>query len=291
VPDEPRTPEDERRRESAAQLVEGLRALREHAGNPSFRRMSAASGYISHTTLHEAAAGSRLPSWETTREFVKACGGDEAEWRLRWDEAKNGPRPESEAAVQPEAGQPAAALSAAALSEAGKPMPKARRRLLVIAAVVLFLGATVAAVFIGREIGRSGDAPAEADAAVPPVNGPLYPGDLSRFVNDVTIPDGTQVKFNESFTKIWQIENAGTVTWSGRYLQREQPPLPTGDCKTPDRIDVGNTLPNEKIKIAVQVQAPAKQMMCRVSFKMLDDQGRQPFPGSRPIFFEVNVVP
>lgn len=69
------------------QLSADLRALRASAGNPSFRRMAGRSGFISHTTLHEAATGSRLPSWETVREFVRACGGDEREWRSRWEVA------------------------------------------------------------------------------------------------------------------------------------------------------------------------------------------------------------
>ncbi|MEU4534141.1 NBR1-Ig-like domain-containing protein [Streptosporangium sp. NPDC023825] len=49
--------------------------------------MSGRSGAISHTTLHEATKGNRLPSWETTVEFVKACGADPAAYRERWDRA------------------------------------------------------------------------------------------------------------------------------------------------------------------------------------------------------------
>jgi Ig-like domain-containing protein/helix-turn-helix protein len=64
-----------------------LRSLRESVGNPSFREMSGRSRAISHTTLHEAAQGHRLPSWATTAEFVKACGADPAEYRERWRQA------------------------------------------------------------------------------------------------------------------------------------------------------------------------------------------------------------
>ncbi len=46
--------------------------------------MAGAAGAISHTTLHEAASGSRLPSWPTTRSYVRACGGHEVQWRRRW---------------------------------------------------------------------------------------------------------------------------------------------------------------------------------------------------------------
>ncbi|MGX6607125.1 helix-turn-helix domain-containing protein, partial [Micromonosporaceae bacterium Da 78-11] len=75
----------ERRRTAAEHFSEQLRALRTAVGNPSFRTMAGRSGRISHTTLHEAAAGTRFPSWETTREFVRACGSDEAQWRRRWE--------------------------------------------------------------------------------------------------------------------------------------------------------------------------------------------------------------
>ncbi|MEV4006416.1 NBR1-Ig-like domain-containing protein [Actinomadura sp. NPDC049753] len=80
-----------------------LRELRESVGNPPFREMSGRSGAISHTTLHEATKGNRLPSWGTTVEFVKACGGDPAAYRERWERANqavrsaNAERPASDA--------------------------------------------------------------------------------------------------------------------------------------------------------------------------------------------------
>ncbi|GAA1018797.1 hypothetical protein Aple_026030 [Acrocarpospora pleiomorpha] len=64
-----------------------LRELRNSVGNPPFREMSGRSGAISHTTLHEATKGNRLASWETTVEFVKACGADPAAYRERWERA------------------------------------------------------------------------------------------------------------------------------------------------------------------------------------------------------------
>ena len=69
-----------------------LRELRAAAGTPSFRDMAARSKAISHTTLHEAVCGSRLPSWPTTVEFVKACGADPADYRERWTEVNRAAR-------------------------------------------------------------------------------------------------------------------------------------------------------------------------------------------------------
>ncbi|MBP0451535.1 helix-turn-helix domain-containing protein [Kitasatospora sp. RG8] len=69
---------------AAEDFAAELRRLRREAGQPSFRTMARKAGSISHTTLYEAASGSRLPSWPTTRAYVQACGGDEAEWHRRW---------------------------------------------------------------------------------------------------------------------------------------------------------------------------------------------------------------
>jgi hypothetical protein len=69
--------------------------------------MALMSGRVSHTTLHEAAAGTRFPSWPTTREFVRVCGGDLGQWRARWEQASgvpaaDGPVPPAAAAPQPQ---------------------------------------------------------------------------------------------------------------------------------------------------------------------------------------------
>ncbi len=81
----------ERTAAARAQAIEGFAAalsqLRDGAGTPPFRTMAGRSHAISHTTLHEAVKGNRLPSWSTTVEFVKACGGDPADYRERWERA------------------------------------------------------------------------------------------------------------------------------------------------------------------------------------------------------------
>lgn len=62
-----------------------LATLREGAGSPSYRSMARTSGCISHATLHEAARGSRFPSWETVEQFVSVCHGDLEHWRADWE--------------------------------------------------------------------------------------------------------------------------------------------------------------------------------------------------------------
>ncbi|MFF4122101.1 Ig-like domain-containing protein [Microbispora rosea] len=96
------------RAEAIEDFAAALRELRKSVGNPPFREMSGRSGAISHTTLHEATKGNRLPSWETTVEFVKACGADPAAYRERWEGANLAVRSASAGAPPNRAGTSAA---------------------------------------------------------------------------------------------------------------------------------------------------------------------------------------
>lgn len=42
--------------------------------------------HYSPSALSQAAAGNKLPTWEMTRAFVEACGGDADEWRTHWQQ-------------------------------------------------------------------------------------------------------------------------------------------------------------------------------------------------------------
>ncbi|GAB1643664.1 NBR1-Ig-like domain-containing protein [Krasilnikovia sp. MM14-A1259] len=336
-------------------LAEQLRDLRDRAGRPSFRVMAGRSGRISHTTLHEAAAGHRFPSWETTREFVRACGGNETEWRGRWERAQRatgtppdpsrstttdvpGSSDSPAGAVDPpavEAGEPAptttmdvasspAAAKPAVLAPAekepaptgptaGRPAatrsPRAgglsqdRRSILWAAATVLVVLSAVAlvqvvgsghnppAVAAGDSAGTSATTPTVPVSADP--SKPLIPGDASKFVGDITVQDGDHYKVNQEFTKVWAIANTGTVGWHGRYLVPKDPPGKDDgtECRYPQRVPIGDTLPGEQVHISVHVKAPRKPGVCWVGWKMVDASGRMFFPSRRPVFFLVNIDP
>lgn len=60
-----------------------LRELRRAAGSPSYREL-ARHAHFSDTSLSVAASGTVLPSLEVTLGYVRACGGDVAEWEQRW---------------------------------------------------------------------------------------------------------------------------------------------------------------------------------------------------------------
>lgn len=76
------------RRDVIEAFAQQLLDVRQSAGQPSYREMASRSGCISHTTLHEAAAGRRLPTWETTEQFLLTCGADPAAWRQEWQRAQ-----------------------------------------------------------------------------------------------------------------------------------------------------------------------------------------------------------
>lgn len=77
----------EERQIAINQLVQALIDLRQTSGTPSFREMARRSGCISHTTLHDAVQGHRLPTWITVEQFVLACGGETRLWRTDWERA------------------------------------------------------------------------------------------------------------------------------------------------------------------------------------------------------------
>jgi hypothetical protein len=83
----------------------GLRALRAHAGNPTYRELSTLAHY-STAVLCDAAGGRKLPSKAVTLAFVAACDGDPSEWAARWREvadqlAPDRPPPSLESAPYP----------------------------------------------------------------------------------------------------------------------------------------------------------------------------------------------
>ncbi|NUW33063.1 helix-turn-helix domain-containing protein [Nonomuraea sp. SMC257] len=83
-----------------------LRALRRKAGDPTYRRLARLAHY-SAATLSEAAAGRRLPTLAVTLAYVRACGGDEAEWEERWrriSEEPAGPAPGGDDGASPYVG-------------------------------------------------------------------------------------------------------------------------------------------------------------------------------------------
>lgn len=93
-----------------------LRRLRQAAGSPSYREL-ARLAHFSATALSAAASGASLPSLAVTLAYVRACGGDVADWEERWTEV-SGSTTSTVPGVVPAAGSrdPVAAQAAAQIS-------------------------------------------------------------------------------------------------------------------------------------------------------------------------------
>ena len=307
------------RRQAVQEFADQLSTLRTSAGNPSFRKMAETSGCISHTTLHEAAVGHRFPSWDTTKQFVLACGGDPAQWQGRWNAAAREVDP---AADRTPSTAPAATPAAATTAAGGTPpdtedpagaQPASDRPhhrwwepTWVPLAIVLVAAVAIAGLFIALEsrsspstasgtsaaAGPSSSSPSGCVVAKAPVSpkSPITPGDSSTFGADVSYPDCSTVQVGQTFTKQWRLDNVGSATWTGRSLSRMGGSQGTRDCRTAARAPVPTTAPGRSAVVSISVTAPATAQTCYVKFEMLDRQGRRTFPGNRPVYLYVYVV-
>ncbi|RZT79269.1 helix-turn-helix protein [Micromonospora violae] len=337
--DQPAATESIPDRQAAQEFATQLRTLRSAAGDPSFRKMAGRSGRISHTTLHEAAAGTRFPSWETVREFVRACEADEVQWRCRWEDAQRAATAhtsvdgdltpvrtdsptDSEALLtttdtetplttgdeKPDARTDALPAYRPVVSGIPAPSPgepdalrptefpqtdeevvgEPRQRLPWLAAVAVIVVVAMVAV-LGAIVRNRSSTPSVSPSASA-FSDSLIPGDSSKFLRDVTIPDGTEVRVNSQFVKVWALKNDGEVAWHNRFLARINPTADADGCQVPDRVAIGDTPPDEEVMISVSVTAPSRPGTCWVSWKMVDENGQEFFPTRRPVFFMVNVI-
>ena len=118
---------------------------------------------------------------------------------------------------------------------------------------------------------------------------PVYTGDRSHFVRDVSYPDGSWVYVNEAFEKTWEIRNVGTVPWTGRFVSREGSSTGLGRLKSEDRVPIPDTMPGENCTITVQLQAPSMPGSTEARWKMTDAHGRLLLPNQEPVFISIDV--
>lgn len=273
--------------ETYAEFVAELVRLREAAGTPSFRAMAARSGAVSHATLHQTVTGNRLQPWETVREFVRACDGDEDLFHEHWQRVH---RAQTDATEDPETNGGVENDERAADRRPHRLLRRGSRRPVLIGAAVLVVACATA---LTLTVVDRRDPPAGGSASTPKARktptGATVPGDVIRFIDDITYEDGSVVRPGAKFRKVWEVQNVGTIAWRGRYLQRIDTPGET-DCRSASRIPIADTRPGERRRIAVTVTAPSTApTTCKVRWKMVDASGRQSFPSAPPLFYEVYV--
>lgn len=127
--------------------------------------------------------------------------------------------------------------------------------------------------------------------------------DARRFVRDVTMPDGALVHCGQRFTKIWEILNAGSQTWSGRslrcvdqatavYRKEGDSFVECGYTLTPARtlVSIPDTAPGQSVLLEVDFVAPQTPAWVISHWKMFDQQGQVCFPALESLRCCVSVI-
>ena len=132
--------------------------------------------------------------------------------------------------------------------------------------------------------------------------------DDSGFVRDVTYPDYTPVSTGQQFTKIWRVQNLGSVAWQQRWLQccDDSDPyyrrvvqadgriefVPVTFLLKPHamRIAVPETAAGDAVELAVAFTAPETPCTCISRWRMVDAEGQLCFPEYSGISCLVQVV-
>jgi Ig-like domain from next to BRCA1 gene len=115
------------------------------------------------------------------------------------------------------------------------------------------------------------------------------PCDVAGFDSDVTIPDGTEIEANSTFTKTWRLHNDGTCTWNSDY----ELVFFSGEQMGGEAIHIpaDTVAPGETIDISIELVAPA-DLGTHVGFWMLRNASGTVFgiDGSDAFYVEINVV-
>jgi len=105
-------------------------------------------------------------------------------------------------------------------------------------------------------------------ATAPP---PTQSCDVAQFVDDITIPDGTVLKPDETFTKTWRLKNTGTCTWTTSYVIVFSNGDSLGGPATQSLT--GNVNPGQSVDISVNLKAPGTPGSYRGHWKLRNGSG------------------
>jgi hypothetical protein len=116
--------------------------------------------------------------------------------------------------------------------------------------------------------------------------------DQATFLEDVTIPDGTELEPGTSFTKTWKLLNAGTCTWNPNYKLI----FDSGDQMSgPDNQQLINldVPPGASIDVSVELVAPSTTGTYRGDWALRNAAGIRFGLGSGAgsFYLEIQVVP
>jgi uncharacterized protein YkwD len=114
--------------------------------------------------------------------------------------------------------------------------------------------------------------PAAATATFDPLT-PSAPSESCRdgalFVEDVTIPDNTNLSKGEKFTKTWKLQNTGTCDWNGYTVA-----FATGDrMDSPASVAVPATPAKSSVEVSVDLTAPSTDGLYVGNFELRNAAG------------------
>lgn len=128
---------------------------------------------------------------------------------------------------------------------------------------------------------------------VTPTRPPLWPTEVStptpscqddlRYIEDVTIPDGTVVSPGQELDKRWKIVNSGTCHWGQGYSLRRIAGPPMG---APDEQGLYPARAGLEVIIRMLLIAPTEPGTHRTAWQAFNPQGEA---FGEPIFIEVVV--
>lgn len=92
-----------------------------------------------------------------------------------------------------------------------------------------------------------------------------------RWIEDVTIPDGTQMKANETFTKTWLVQNTGSCAWPPGFAFMHV----GGDIMRGATVFLKEPIPvGAKRELSVDLVAPSGQTgLVQSSWRLADANG------------------
>ena len=105
---------------------------------------------------------------------------------------------------------------------------------------------------------------------IPPTATPI-PCYQVKFVQDITIPDGTKIIAGNTFTKTWRIRNSGSCTWDTRF----DIAFVGGTQMTSGTVwDLTKEVkPGETVDISIDMTAPSTIGNYQANFQMLNPNG------------------
>jgi hypothetical protein len=105
---------------------------------------------------------------------------------------------------------------------------------------------------------------------IPPTPTPI-PCYQVKFVQDITIPDGTKIVAGNTFTKTWRIRNSGSCTWDTRF----DIAFVSGTQLTSGTVwDLTKEVkPGETVDISINMTAPATVGSYQANFQMVNPNG------------------